>query len=109
MTLLAALTVASVAHARTTKPSLRLLSTEPLVVQGRSFRPAERVHVKLVANDETIRRRATASPAGLFRADFGTVPLGRCAGFSVRAVGSLGSVAVLKRLPLPACMPARNP
>jgi hypothetical protein len=109
VTLLAALMVASVAYAGTTKPSLRLLSTKPLVVQGRGFHPAEHVRVKLIANDETIRRNATASPAGLFRTDFGTVPLGRCGGFSVRAVGSRGSVAALKRPPLPACMPARSP
>jgi hypothetical protein len=106
---LAALVLAPVAQGHATKASLRLLSSKPLVVQGKGFHAGERVRVTLAANSDTIRRRTTASRAGLFRTDFGSVSFGRCGGFSVRASGALGSVAVLKRPPLPGCIPARSP
>jgi hypothetical protein len=110
LVLLAGLLAASAAYGGvTTSPSLRLLSSKPFVVQGKGFHKAERVRVTLVANGETQRRTTRASRTGVFQTDFGTVPLGRCGGFSVRAAGTKGSVAALKRPPLPGCIPARSP
>jgi hypothetical protein len=40
---------------------------------------------------------------------FAVPPLGRCAGLVGRAVGARGSIATLKRPPLPACNPVRSP
>jgi hypothetical protein len=88
-----------------TAPSLRLVTMKPLVVSGRDFKPQERVLVKLNAGRTGGVRHAVASSTGAFRASFGPVTLGRCGGFAVRAIGSGGSVASLKRAPLPACMP----
>jgi hypothetical protein len=88
-------------------PSLRLVSKEPLVVRGRSFRPAERVRVVVRANRDRVRR-VTATRSGSFTASFGTVRFVRCIGLDVRATGSRGSIAVLK-LPQPLCAPVRAP
>ncbi len=89
------------------QPSLRVLKRQPLVVQGLSFKPGERVEVVLYATAQTTRR-ATASKAGSFTVSFHEVPLGRCSSLAVRAAGSFGSRAALK-LPAPACLPARAP
>ena len=88
-------------------PSLRLVSKEPLVVRGRSFRPAERVRVVVRTNRDRVRR-VTATRSGSFTASFGSVRFVRCIGLDVRAIGSRGSVAVLK-LPQPLCAPVRSP
>jgi hypothetical protein len=86
-------------------PSLRLQSLNPFVVHGKAFRARERVRITLVAPSVTLRRTKHASSKGTFTVDFGTVPLGHCGGYTVRAIGATGSVATLKRTPLPACMP----
>jgi hypothetical protein len=93
----------------TTAPSLHVRSLDPLVLQGSTFHPAERVRVTVVVNGETLRRTAKVTARGSFRTVFGVVSFGRCGSFSARAVGTGGSLAVLKRPPLPACMPARSP
>jgi hypothetical protein len=106
---LAAIAVLALALAGTgtaaTGASLRLATMKPLVVDGRQFKPQERVLLKLTAGRTGIVRHALASSTGTFRASFGPVTLGSCSGFAVRAIGSGGSVALLKRTPLPACMP----
>lgn len=85
------------------QPSLRVLERHPLVVQGLSFKPAERVVVVLSARSES-RVRVRASASGSFTATFGDAPISRCERFVVRAFGALGSRAALKTFPLPACI-----
>jgi hypothetical protein len=87
------------------RPSLALRGTAPvLVVHGAHFRPHERVKI---TSDRGVSARVRASSAGAFTVTMAMPPASRCSDFGLRAVGSLGSVAVLKRPPLPACMPVR--
>jgi hypothetical protein len=88
-------------------PALRLLSLHPVQVRGVHFRPSERVTVALVTTVTRVRH-ARAIGAGSFVVGFGDVPISHCSGFTIRAVGSQGSVAVYK-LPRPACLPVRSP
>jgi hypothetical protein len=92
-----------------TGPSLRLVSLKPFAVGGRHFKAHERVIVTLTVQRTRTVRRATATATGTFRVSFGDVALGRCGSYTVRAAGLKGSVAILKRPPLPACIPARAP
>ena len=92
-----------------TGPSLRLVSVKPFVVGGRHFESRERVVVTLTVQRNRIVRRTTATTTGTFRVSFGDVSLGRCGSYTVRAAGLQGSVAILKRPPLPGCIPARAP
>lgn len=87
------------------KPSLQLLEREPLKVRGVRFEARERVTVVLVARPERTRN-VDASATGSFVVDFGRVSIRRCTPLWVRASGSQGSRAVLKKLPPPACQPA---
>lgn len=90
-----------------TRPTLRLVSeNDPMIVQGKGFRAREhvRVIVKVAKPAVTWKRTAIATRRGTFQAVIGLVQTGRC-GFSVRAVGSHGSVAAMKSPPMPACMP----
>src|SRR3954452_1262868 len=104
-----ALAAAPAAAARhSSKAALHLVSPQPLVVRGTGFFPGERVRLTLRTGDDVIYRRATASPAGVFRSSFGTVTIGRCGGFSIRAA-TKRHAAALKTPPLPACMPERSP
>ena len=95
--------------AASTGASLRLASVKPLVVKGSDFKGRERVVVTLTVQRHRVVRRVTATPAGSFTAGFGVVQLGRCPSFTVRAAGLEGSVAILRRLPLPACIPFKSP
>jgi hypothetical protein len=87
-----------------TAPTLKLKSLHPFVVRGGGFHARVHVVVTLIAPTLTERRTTRTTAAGTFSADFGTVLLGHCAGFKVRAVGGAQTVT-LKRPPLPACMP----
>jgi hypothetical protein len=98
------LMLASVASAATA-PTLRLTSVDPITVSGSHFRAKERVRLVVTIASETWRRSAIATRTGTFQVAVGDLQLGRCAGLGIRATGSKGSAAMLKRLPLPACMP----
>jgi hypothetical protein len=105
-----ALTIATGASAGTAaKPALQLVSSKPLIVRGANFKPQEHVRLTMRTGEDVAYRRANASRQGMFRSDFGTVTFGRCGGFTIRAVGSMGSSVLFKKLPLPACMPERSP
>ena len=86
------------------RPTLLLASSRPVVVQGTGFRAHERIRVVASSAGEIWRRTVVATRKGSFSAVIGDMPLGRC-GLGVRAMGSRGSIATLKRPPLPACMP----
>ncbi|HZR95796.1 MAG TPA: hypothetical protein VFA56_08875 [Gaiellaceae bacterium] len=98
----AAAVAAGAASAAAPPPRLQLLREPPSVV-GSNFRARERVTVTVGAT--VIRTRTTS--LGTFRAML-SAPVPRCGGIFVRAAGARGDVATLK-LPLPACMPAREP
>ena len=87
------------------KPSLRLVSRQPLTVQGQHFRSRERVGVS-VSGDASASQSVRASEAGSFSVRFADLTVGRCDVIRVVAVGGRGSQATLKRLPGPACNPA---
>jgi len=107
--LLAVLAAAPAAAAQhSSKPALDLVSQQPLVVRGTGFFAGERVRLTLRTGGDIVYRRATASRAGVFRSNFGTVTIGRCGGFSIRAT-TKRHAAALKTPPLPACMPERSP
>jgi hypothetical protein len=96
---------ASAAAGRSLSPRLRLVRPAPLTVSGQSFKPSERVRLVLSATQVSRKRTVRATSGGSFVASF-SITLGRCNGFTVRATGSGGSKALLKRPPLPACLPA---
>ena len=87
-------------------PTLRLVSANPFVVSGTSFRPQERVTVRL-AGFRPVQRTVLAR-GGEFRVDFGHPRAPRCTSRFVVASGSLGSRAVLS-FPRPLCLPVRPP
>jgi hypothetical protein len=91
---------------RSATATLRLVRTQPLTVRGLGFQAHERVRVTLTVHNDTSVRRAIAGPAGGFRVSFDDVPVTRCDAINVVAVGNRGSKAVLKRPPLPLCLPA---
>ena len=86
------------------RPALRVVEASPLVVRGTGFHARERTRVTLYA-EQTKTEVVTATAAGTFRVSFGDVPLSRCDGFRIVAVGRAGSRARLVRPPLPECNP----
>jgi hypothetical protein len=103
----AALLLAGAGNAAT-GPSLRLASTKPFVVKGAHFKAGERVLVTLTVNRKRSTRSARAV-GGSFTVSFGTIDVDRCSSYVVRAIGGSGDGAVLRHLPLPACLPAKSP
>jgi hypothetical protein len=105
---LAACTVAALcfggfASASGTRPALKLLSIHPATVRGLNFQSAERVRVYLVGTQPEMMR-VRAATTGTFKAAFADTAFDRCTAFAVRAVGSLGSRALLRFNP--ECAPA---
>ena len=90
--------------ATSARPSLSVAALSPIVVYGRHFVAHERVRIT-TSTEAAVTTRANS--AGAFRATLGRTPIDRCTGLRIRAVGSHGSIAVLK-LPLPACLPQRS-
>jgi hypothetical protein len=84
--------------------SLHLVRPAPLQLVGMGFRARERVRVVASAARARETRHVRASRRGAFVVTFSLAP-GHCSGLRVVAVGSAGSRALLKRAPLPACMP----
>ena len=79
---------------------VRIVTLSPLVVRGTGFKSRERIRVTATPGGI---RRVVSTAGGAFRATF-TVPVDRCMGLSVAAVGARGDRAALK-LPQPACPP----
>jgi hypothetical protein len=99
--------LATLAHdARTTlaTPTLGITRLEPLIVKGVRFQPSERVRVVGFVNQTKVAITVRSNEAGTFTIDLGDdVHLEGCsAGAFLRAVGSLGSDAML-RIPPRAC------
>jgi hypothetical protein len=86
------------------RPALGVVGTRPFDVRGYGFQPGERVQVLLAVGGRQYWRSTVAAGNGTFRASFG-VSLGSCGRFTLRALGSKGSRAlVLQRRLLPACV-----
>ena len=102
---LCAVVSVAAAQARTTA-SLHLASAVPVGIGGAGFHASEHVRVTLVASSGNYARRVVATRSGRFVVTFSGIPVDRCSGFQVIAVGNHGSRAVFKRPPLPACAPA---
>lgn len=93
----------STATAAPATPSLAVVARQPLVVRGLHFRAHEWVRLSALA-DGVVLKRVRATRAGNFVATLPSIEFGRCAGFGIRASGSLGSRASFGlKLPLPAC------
>jgi hypothetical protein len=82
-----------------TKPSLRLLDRNPVVVRGTGFAARERVVVSAFSPGRTVVRRLVASTSGTFTTRFDLV-YGSCTGVrAIRAVGARSGVATIRVLP----------
>ena len=94
--------VVSAAQAGTT-PKLRLVTAQPLVVRGESFRPGERVVVTAMTPIGPKRVIVRATARGRFGATFllPNQPCGKA--FALRAVGSESRAALA--VPGPPCVP----
>src|SRR5919198_1327180 len=93
--------VVGLASAASPAPSLRLVTRQPVAVQGAHFRAFEAVTLTVTALPPQVKR-VKASRRGSFAVAFDKPVVRRCGSFAIRAVGARGSVAMLK-LPLPAC------
>jgi hypothetical protein len=89
-------------NGETARPKLELVRSRSFTVRGRHFRPHEQVKVTV----GTSITPAKANGDGLFVVRIRGAT--RCDTIRVLARGSAGSYAVLKLLPMPACMPARS-
>jgi hypothetical protein len=99
-------TLASGSTSRVT-PVLRVVTASPLVVGGSHFRSRERVRLDVVSAGGLVKR-VVAGATGVFTARFDNVFLSHCDALLIKAAGSNGSAAVLKR-PAPAgCLPVRS-
>jgi hypothetical protein len=78
------------AAAATTAPSLRLVTTTPLVVKGVNFHPGERVTVRVGTAKVVVR----AGVAGTFSVNLGAPLVDRCSS-GIVAAGARGDQAAL--------------
>ena len=100
MLLLLAATLSSAGSAKA-RPKLVLVDTQPVVVAGRGFAPAERVKLRAALNGRKITKRVTASRIGRFTVRLAATDA-ECDPFTVSAVGGEGSRAMLRRINIPA-------
>ena len=111
-------TATSISAGSSGKAYLRLVDRDPLTVQGRSFKPRERVRLAASVPDsaqtvasgaEIVRKTVRATATGSFRVAFSEITVDRCSLVRVTSVGARGSMAVLKVLPSPMCTPSQSP
>jgi hypothetical protein len=81
-----------------TAPAVRVSETEPFTVSGRHFRPVEQVRIVVHAKGRFEAQQA-AGADGSFTTVIPGVKFDECTGYVVKAEGSLGSRAALKRQP----------
>jgi hypothetical protein len=84
------------------KASLQIVRKAPLTIRGQGFRARESVRVSASGRNWRLR----ANPAGTFVLTMSSGD--RCNSVRVLAVGSGGSMAVLKVLPSPECAPMKS-
>jgi hypothetical protein len=86
------------AAAQPKRATLKLAGVAPLVVQGRGFGDRERAVLTAAAPNLQRTLAVVARRNGSFTARF-DVRLGRCTPLTVRAVGAIGSRAILQLEP----------
>jgi hypothetical protein len=103
----AALAFAGSAAGSRSTPALRLVTTQPLTVQGVHFKSYERVRVTQHADSTTRSKVVHATSTGTFKVTFALpMAIDPCLeSIRVTAVGGRGSEAALK-LPQRACPPS---
>ena len=89
------------------KPTLRVVSKNPVAVRGHAFQPRESVRLIALGSLKRVTVRTTADERGEFKAGF-TTPTEGCTLLVVAAVGSEGSRASVK-VPRRPCTPPRLP
>jgi hypothetical protein len=80
------------------RPQVVVPDTSPFMVRGTGFHPGERVTLVVTAGSR-VTRTITAGVRGGFTLRMTSVNLGSCAGYSVRATGSMGSRASMRIIP----------
>jgi hypothetical protein len=103
-TVLAAVIAVGAASAAPTAPTLRI-SADPLVVRGKSFRPAERVRVKLSSAQVSRVRVVRTTAAGTFSATF-ALPFDPCNDTLTAVATGPGDERASAKLPARECPPA---
>ena len=94
------------AFAATPKATLRLVDdTTPVTLHGTGFQPRERVRIVIVAGSAQSVRRTVATRVGRFVVKLESVDVNACTALSIRALGSDGTKATLKRLPGQCALP----
>jgi hypothetical protein len=104
-TLAAALLIAANGSSAKQRPALALHVKASIVIDGSHFKSHERVKVVASSGGSATVR---ASSRGAFSVTLHGAPVDRCSGLVVRARGSAGSVAMIRRPPLPECAPMRG-
>jgi hypothetical protein len=95
-------TVKRVVRAAACKPTATVtFPVGSVVIVGARFKPGERVTVNLVVDGEPHRRSGRASSTGVFKIDFGALPMNHCSAYSLTVLGSLGSRFATSRDALP--------
>ena len=94
------------AAAPPTRALLELRATAPLTVRGTGFAPRETVTLTVVGPRVRGAIVARAKRNGTLTGRFPRIRIGRCAAFTVRAVGFAGSRAILV---VPGCRNAEGP
>jgi hypothetical protein len=78
-------------------PSVRVATTKPFVVNGKHFERGETVRVITQLRGRHVRI-VKAGKKGAFTAKFLRLKVTNCSGFYVRAIGSKGSRAYVRRI-----------
>ena len=86
-------------------PTLVLVGTRPVAIDGSGFRTEERIRLVLRGPDGVVRRWSRASPDGEFSRRFPAVTIGGCDTLSISAKGDAGSRSMLPRRAPRGCPP----
>jgi hypothetical protein len=102
----ALLVLSATAAASSSRPSVRPVERNPLVVRVAHFKPKEQVVVRVVVRGAgRFAKTATTGVRGGLNMRFASLTLGQCNAFTIIAVGSRGSRATFAGHP-PPCGPA---
>ena len=106
MVALIAAVVLGQADAATPRATLRLIDdTTPVTLNGSGFQPREHVRIIVVSGSSQSKTRTVATRLGRFVVKLESVDLNTCTGMSIRAQGSDGTKATLKRPPGQCALP----
>ena len=97
--LVVAAAVAASSAGASSRATLRLADSGPVVLRGAGFAAGEHVRVSVVAGTEHAAKRMTARSTGRFTVRFASLSAGACEAFGATAIGDKGSRAIYKRAP----------